>query len=268
MKPNIFFKTPKCAGTSILKALEDCGVYYPNFPTHEIQDNGFCVVRYYVGGDDLSENAFGGRECVMKKEWEGDFEANAYLWTVVRNPYERIVSCWFDSRRRGYFSERHSFRDFVTFVCAVKNVQTPKGAMEISRMSSLLCDCPEPGVAVLYGGKGGCECYFGILSHAMPWGHSWLMTGDTTLASSSLPKVFADTYPRNFSRIIRFENLHEDFDRLCKDLEITASLPHTNRRVQESDHYTAYYEGTPDLIPLVENIYQYEFAAFGYRFGD
>jgi hypothetical protein len=268
MKPNIFFKTPKAAGTSILKALEECDVYDPHTPTHKIQNNGFCHVRYYVGGDDTINEGLGCRENLTKKEWEGDFEKNAYLWTVVRNPYERIVSCWFDACYRGYFSKRHTFKDFVSFVHSVKCVNTIDEAMEAAQMSAILCDCAKPGVSAIHTNADGCDCYFGILSHALPWGHSWLMTNDTSASSQVLPKLWENSLPRNFDYIIRFERLCEDFDKVCKELEITASLPHVNRKPRKSKHYMTYYEGDETIVKLVTNIYEYEFFAFGYRFGD
>jgi hypothetical protein len=67
----------------------------------------------------------------------------------------------------------------------------------------------------------------------------------------------------NTDRIIRFENLAEDFGLVCADLGIpSAPLPRYNR--SEREHYSKYYDD--DLRELVAQRFADEIARFGYAF--
>jgi len=67
----------------------------------------------------------------------------------------------------------------------------------------------------------------------------------------------------NVSRIIRFENLAEDFRLVCADLGIPAEpLPKYNK--SEREHYSKYYDA--ELRALVAERFAAEIARFGYTF--
>ena len=67
----------------------------------------------------------------------------------------------------------------------------------------------------------------------------------------------------NMDRIIRFENLAEDFGLVCADLGISsASLPKYNR--SEREHYSKYYDA--ELRALVAERFAAEITRFGYTF--
>jgi hypothetical protein len=67
----------------------------------------------------------------------------------------------------------------------------------------------------------------------------------------------------NVNRIIRFEQLEEDFRALCPDLGMRAErLPHYNR--SEREHYFKYYDD--ELRELVAERFALEIARFGYTF--
>jgi hypothetical protein len=68
---------------------------------------------------------------------------------------------------------------------------------------------------------------------------------------------------RNVDRIIRFENLVEDFNSVCAGLGIPAPpLPRYNR--SEREHYSKYYDA--ELRALVAERFAAEIARFGYTF--
>jgi hypothetical protein len=67
----------------------------------------------------------------------------------------------------------------------------------------------------------------------------------------------------NVERIMRFENLVEDFQLVCADLAIPAApLPKYNR--SEREHYSKYYD--EELRALVAERFAGEIARFGYTF--
>ncbi len=62
--------------------------------------------------------------------------------------------------------------------------------------------------------------------------------------------------------IYRFENIDEDFDKLCEVLKVKAELPHTNRT--DRGHYKEYFdEETKDIIAKA---FKDDVAAFGYTY--
>lgn len=63
-------------------------------------------------------------------------------------------------------------------------------------------------------------------------------------------------------RLLRFENLTEDFGRLCADLGIHAELPHLNR--YEHDSYRAFYDDAARAF--VAERWRADVEAFGYAF--
>jgi hypothetical protein len=68
---------------------------------------------------------------------------------------------------------------------------------------------------------------------------------------------------KNVDRIIRFEDIEEDFRAVCADLGLSAEpLPRYNRSVRE--HYSKYYDD--ELRALVAKRFAPEITRFGYSF--
>jgi hypothetical protein len=273
MKPNIYFKTPKCAGTSIVSALRQLNILsVHHYNLDKIGDNGFAMVRYQRCGDDFM-GAVG--------EWEGDFEKVAYKWTVCRNPYERTVSAYHYMQRCGYFSKRHSFTDWVNVLYAyywtppdgkltVSMLARPHATMDLFwGMTRDMCDCPDPGMRKNAANTGeGCDCFMACSGHADPWQNSRLFV------IASTPEDFAakrdlKLIPRQLDMVIRFEALQEGFDEVCDDVEIPRiELPHSNKSpsFSTSQNYADLY--SPREIEMISEIYAYEIKRFGYKFDE
>lgn len=64
--------------------------------------------------------------------------------------------------------------------------------------------------------------------------------------------------------VIRFENLEKDFTEICKQLKISASLPHINR--SRHHHYSYYYDN--NTRQLVSDMYQKDISFFKYSYED
>ena len=76
------------------------------------------------------------------------------------------------------------------------------------------------------------------------------------------PGVFYDS---GINYICRFENLEEDFYKVCDKLKIkNITLPHLNK-IHHS-HYTDVY--TDETRKIIENLYSKDIEHFGYKFGD
>ena len=62
----------------------------------------------------------------------------------------------------------------------------------------------------------------------------------------------------------RFENLQEDFDKICCDIDIApVKLPHINKT--DGPHYTTYYDD--ETREIVRQKYQEDIKFFNYKFG-
>jgi len=63
----------------------------------------------------------------------------------------------------------------------------------------------------------------------------------------------------------RFENLHEDFNNVCRNIGISGkTLPHNYKT--ETTHYTKYYDD--ETRQLVAEKYAKDIEYFGYKFGE
>ena len=279
---SIFFRTPKTGSTSILAALEKAGIYDPFFQAHEIQPNGFCVVRPNLDGNDF-EILPGPpiKQIRFPKEWEGTFEQSAYLWTIVRNPWDVMVSAWLHARRANAFAKRHSFRHFVKTHAFLSDYAYRSEFNEVTlaehrlmvTLSASWCDCINSSAldsmfhahtkmskssiptGVLYCNE---QCIMRTLTVLKPsWGQgTWLMT--------SLNEF---TIPRTFSRVLRFENLQNDFNFVCDDFGIDRiKLPHLNSRTEQTRPYQDFYVDNEDLISIVAKQFSSEIELFEYSF--
>jgi len=277
MKPNIFFKTPKCGGTSIVQALKEAGFYSESAAAHEIHPSGLCVARFNRAGDEMFNNMV---------EWEGEFEETAYCWTVVRNPWARLVSCWFDLRHRGAVSTRHSFDQFISFLAFAHGKGgwekmlnwTPQKHLESVVLHTRdLCDHENAGVPALYPldpqkAAATCGCFFTVSAHCDPWPESYLFEVQWPDIETGVDVYDVSSTPRHLDKVIKFENFQNDFNEVCDDLGIDRlSLPYTNTRSDlkkggnSNDDYTTFY--TPKTKALVAATYAYEIDTFGYTFG-
>lgn len=71
---------------------------------------------------------------------------------------------------------------------------------------------------------------------------------------------------RQFSFIIRFENLQGDFDRVLERLGLTVvrPLPRRNATETKNEEYLTYY--TPDVVPYAKRIFGHFMREWGYVF--
>lgn len=60
-----------------------------------------------------------------------------------------------------------------------------------------------------------------------------------------------------------YENLLEDINYVSNKLKITINLKHSNKSVRKSDYRKMY---TPEMICIVDKIYQKDISEFGYNF--
>lgn len=69
----------------------------------------------------------------------------------------------------------------------------------------------------------------------------------------------------DLDRVVRFENLRDDFDRVCDDIGVDrVELPHINKTSHK--HYTEYYND--EMMEIVAETFKQSIDMFGYKFGE
>ncbi|MFW6130630.1 MAG: sulfotransferase family 2 domain-containing protein [Atribacterota bacterium] len=77
-------------------------------------------------------------------------------------------------------------------------------------------------------------------------------------------QVYLNILDENIDFIGRFENLQEDFDKICDILKISQrKLPHKNKSKRKSDYRSYYNDETKQIVC---EMYKNDIDFFGYRF--
>ena len=165
----------------------------------------------------------------FKREYPKKFK-EYFKFTVVRNPWDWLVSRYFWNRDRPDFPNHQKLFDypFEEFI------------------DRLYCNTTALGGGDIYKGE--------TLNKNEPWLEEALKS---QVSRISIEGEIAVDF------IIRFENLQKDFDKACEMTGITKrKLPHKFKTKHK--HYSAYY--TPESKRMVEEKYYEDIVEFDYQF--
>lgn len=201
----IFVHINKTGGSSIVKALNMLQVHmsasllFSNEASLRA-DSQYDVWKGWLGGRRITHQNYEKLENI-KNYWDD------YLtFTVVRNPYERVVSDYFYCRKHNLIDLSISFTEDV------------KSTFDNRERWKLPC-------------------------------YDWITLNNEIVVEN----------------IIRFENLKQGFDDMCKTLQVPhIKLPHLNKT--KHTHYTDYYDD--ETRELVAKKYAKDIETFGYEFGE
>ena len=166
-----------------------------------------------------------------------------YKFTVVRNPWARLVS--------SYFFDLHHAKKCLVRPSEFRN---KKAKLKWEQKNMRLGE--RRRLVFQYGVDGFADCMKKYLSL---WYKSnliyrpqakWLRPGQPNQSLSA------------YDRICLLENIDNDFKYVCDDLGITASLPRINTTAHEPYRY--YYDTA--LVDLVGTVYKKDVARFSYEF--
>jgi len=152
-----------------------------------------------------------------------------FIFSVVRNPYERLVSCYehFFNRPGGSF-------------------ETQAYAYPISQ---LLSTSKNPISFDIFAG--------------FVFGQDDIVADRHWRSQHSL---LSDRNEKLLPHIIgRFETLNEDFSEISKQVGKKISLPHINKSKKRLQHYTDYY--STEIKELIKKRYLNDLKEFNYQFG-
>ena len=153
-------------------------------------------------------------------KYEKNFIKNSgwYIFTFVRNPYDRLVSCYINKiikEKCGFASTSKLFKkdmSFKEFVDAVHSIPDKKS---------------DPHIKSQYA---------------------------TLVLNGKLPPRF----------IGKFENLEEDYNKVCKEIGIKKPLKLIHENKSKTKRNKEYYD--KKIKKLVQERYKKDFEIFGYKF--
>lgn len=109
----LFIWIPKTAGTSVFEMLRTCGFV----KLKSVED----ARRYFSGRGRVTFGHMSMSDLLDQGVVGRDFIDSAFVFTVVRNPYARAVSCFNHLNKRGYFSEWKRIPDFTEFLKIIQS---------------------------------------------------------------------------------------------------------------------------------------------------
>ena len=152
-----------------------------------------------------------------------------YVFTFVRNPWDRMISLWKVYNRK----DEKSFTKYRTFEETLEIICDPSIVSEIKKEHNT----PEKWYKSLETIKGGAVSCERRINYFMSKGI-------------------------NIDFIGRFENYEDDWNKVCSILKIDAKLPHLNKT--KHDHYSVYYND--QTKKKVAQLLKDDIEAFGYQF--
>ena len=261
----IFVHIPKNAGSSVERAFGFSDIYHQGSARHSpvwrMTDPGYWNKKvnhreYPLDPDRMQERSH--HDASYPRHFE-EYPSFA----ICRNPWDRLVSTWkYDQKLTG-----SSFADIVANPDSEGSVKWLTSRSEfyeeyIHNVGSSFVDFVKNLNVQWFGLKGNRKWTNLEPSknpNHIPQYHwiKWHMHSQLTFIVDVNDNV-------RVGDILRFENLSEDWDKLCEKHGWDLELPHTNK--SPGKHYTEYYDDkTRDMVA---RRYAKDIEYFNYKFGD
>jgi len=200
----IFVHINKTGGSSIVRALNMLQIHLSVdliFSSELKGDDQFKIWEGWKLGK--RRTTYNWDELINIKKYWNDYTK----FSIVRNPWDRVVSDFFYCKKENYVQKELTFREEVIY---------NKDNLERWKQ----------------------PCY------------DWLTLNGKMAVEN----------------ILRFENLNDDFQKMCSQLNLptTIKLPHLNKTKHK--HYTEYYDD--ETREIVAEKYAKDIEYFGYKFGE
>ena len=217
-----------------------CESWVAHLPPKFLVENPKCIFIHIpkTGGTSIRKGVFNLYGRNVRSKWEDVPAAwkKCFKFAFVRNPYDRFVSGW------KYF-KGEKFLSFADFV------QIATGELSVADVCSL--EDLRQGFPARFRVHGGVA-----------------MAGFESLVESITRSICHHTMPqynhlKHANFVGRFENLQEDFDKICGRLNIPKQkLPHLNKTNHK--HYSSYYN--KKIKMMADQYYEEDLQKLGYHF--
>ena len=201
---------------------------------------GGCSISKMIGGSHSkikNQNVIDGHRTIFYYEQKFKKLEDYLIFTIARNPWDRIVSCYHYVQNRldkkfkitdirGAFWLKTKNKTFEDFIYNLHEIHTSSGLGNI--LPSLKNKGPDPGL------KNIVECI------------------------SLNSKISVDF-------ILNLHTLHEDWSKLSRFINVKTEVVHINKSNHED--YRSYYKNTK-LIEIIEKIYKPDISYFNFKFDD
>jgi chondroitin 4-sulfotransferase 11 len=204
----LFFHIPKCAGTSVARLGWEIGKTSPVFDPP------------YYGHIRAVETKFS-----LEKSGQADIWDSFFKWTIVRNPFDRLVSLY------GYFNTMGPGPGENPTPYQAGNIPISKFVKALGSFKAFCQNLNTPPIKPNY--------------HFFPQAY-WLYYDSKCLAEF----------------VGRYENLMEDYEKVKNRLGLTYEFPHRNPSKHKP--YREYYVNDPELQSVVTAKYAVDFELFNY----
>ena len=278
-----YIKSAKSAGTAIVHTLREAGILNEKYIWDVPNKNGFFMTRPQRSPEDL----------IHHRWWQKPpNRENVLMWGVVRNPYDRIVSAWLYSIQQKQIPPEVTLEDYcqwlytmyTTTVCVSMVNKYPDFYRDKDAdylMSELW----------IHGNSWQSQAFFApalkkLQDHCIEgkndvW-HRLVMGANYPYPCPIAPSdyflmenlyLFPCFSGHGFKKVsqwdwkvLKFENLQDEMDELCKQLDWPAM--NLSRRFNvtkaKNKHYRFYH--SPETVKFVQIFYQYEINLGNYTF--
>jgi len=257
----------KTGTTSMTQAFVDAGLLHEGW-FWDIPCNGFFKARPYMMGTDY-----------MARRWWEPPNDNITLFSVLRNPWDRLVSGWLQGKKSGWIGSDMPLKEFCDFLLTYFSLSEQHAILTFSEAGS--------PIAKYFPTAGG-ENIKTAYRHAMNLEsgvflekpHPKLITGDVNdfplrvTGGDPPPSYLVDMFvgeekiyrlQPNIKHLLSFENLEEDLNSVFDDLNVqNIKLPYLRVSENKKDYRSYYCEATFDFATIY---YAWEIELGNYSFG-
>jgi len=250
-----FIPTPRAASASLTHALASAGIYDPSGAPDIPSQNGFF----------LANSPLSGQDKLFPRWW--DHRGDVFLFTVLRNPYDRVASAYLHSLRQEWIPSFFTLPDFCDFLArfaqGIYN-DLPGGPDEFYEKWSPEAFVGQEVVRMAFNHAASWECGAHTANHRRLYSRDVLvgLCAHCFFDAASPPFSFLHPVERPHLHKLRFENLQADVDELVEKLGWPpVELPHLHRS-RHTDYRTLH---TPVTEAFVQGFYCSELAAGKYE---
>lgn len=243
-----YIPTGRTGSTSIRHALKNAGLIDPDFMWDVPSLKGVFITRINRSPSDF----------FWSRWWE--YNSSVEMFTVVRNPYDRLVSGWLHTNKQKWLPRELNLLEYCYLLQAVYT-----GGVNPGPLPWAGADLEMLVTAAAHGMNFETSIHTAIAAGKAQKNPA-LVQDWVKYALNKGPGFPVHEWPkinRPDMTVIRFENLEEEFLNLCDRYGWDNVKLERKNGIVDRKPFEAYH--TPETIDFVRAYYKYELETFGYE---